>query len=96
MASSQISTNPAFAAAGNRPRTLAWLGATTEGLLFAMMVFAPWAFGTTQPWSIWCMNSAAYVLGGMLVATSEAIGSSCPLIAILIVSTQTTRHPNDD
>jgi len=67
MASSQIS-NPAFAAAGNHPRALAWLGATTEGLLFAMIVFAPWAFGTTQSWSIWCMNSAGYALGGMLVA----------------------------
>jgi len=28
-----------------------------------MMVFTPWAFGTTQPWAIWTMNIAAYSLG---------------------------------
>ncbi len=47
---------------------MVWLEMLTEGLLFTMIVFAPWAFGTTQPWSMWCMNSAAYVLAGMLGA----------------------------
>lgn len=32
-----------------------------------MLVFSPWAFGTTQPWSIWCMNFAGYALGGLLL-----------------------------
>lgn len=27
------------------------------------MVFAPWAFGSTEDWSIWTMNIAAYALG---------------------------------
>ena len=36
-------------------------------LISAMLVFSPWAFGTTQPWSIWSMNGAAYVLGGLLL-----------------------------
>ena len=39
----------------------------TEPLIYFMAVFGPWAFGTTQSWSIWVMNSAAYVLGLMLV-----------------------------
>jgi hypothetical protein len=38
----------------------------TEGLIYLMVLFSPWAFGTSQPWSIWVMNSAGYVLGGML------------------------------
>jgi O-antigen ligase len=33
-----------------------------------MLVFSPWAFGTTQPWSIWTMNVAGYLLGVILVA----------------------------
>jgi len=38
----------------------------TEGLIYLMVVFSPWAFGTSQPWSIWVMNGAGYLLGGML------------------------------
>jgi len=35
-------------------------------LIFPMVVFSPWAFGTTQPWSIWTMNLAGFVLGILL------------------------------
>ena len=38
----------------------------TEPLLYLMVVFSPWAFGTTQPWSIWTMNIAGYCLGALL------------------------------
>src|ERR1039457_5301388 len=38
----------------------------TEALIYSMVVFGPWAFGTTQPWSIWAMNGAGYLLGAML------------------------------
>jgi hypothetical protein len=38
----------------------------TEALIYAMVVFGPWAFGTTQPWSIWVMNGAGCLLGMML------------------------------
>jgi hypothetical protein len=37
------------------------------GLIFPMLVFSPWAFGTTQPWAVWVMNFAGYVLGGLLL-----------------------------
>ncbi len=37
------------------------------GLIYLMAVFSPWAFGTTQPWSIGTMNSAGYALGILLV-----------------------------
>ena len=40
----------------------------TEGVIYAMVVFGPWAFGTTQPWSIWLMNGAAYFLGVLLAS----------------------------
>lgn len=36
-------------------------------ILMAMLVFSPWAFGTTEHWSIWCMNVAGYVLGALLL-----------------------------
>ena len=38
----------------------------TELLIYLMVLFSPWAFGTTQSWSIWVMNSAGYFLGAML------------------------------
>src|SRR6266704_931527 len=40
----------------------------TEGVLYGKMVFAPWAFGTTERWSIWTMNVGGYVLGLLLAA----------------------------
>lgn len=33
------------------------------GLICVGVVLSPWAFGTTQPWSIWTMNWVGYVLG---------------------------------
>jgi hypothetical protein len=35
----------------------------TEIVIYGMVVFSPWAFGTTEPWSIWTMNILAYSLG---------------------------------
>ena len=39
----------------------------TEAVIYFMVIFTPWAFGTTENWSIWTANIAAYLLGGMLV-----------------------------
>ena len=39
----------------------------TEAVIYFMIVFSPWAFGTTQDWSIWTMNVCGYVLGALLV-----------------------------
>jgi len=49
-------------------RALEILDVCTEGLLFAMIAFSPWAFGTTQAWSIHWMNTGGYALGFLLVA----------------------------
>src|SRR5213083_1026417 len=38
----------------------------TEIVVYLMLVFSPWAFGTTQHWSIWTMNTAGYLLGALL------------------------------
>jgi len=38
----------------------------TEWLVYVMVIFTPWAFGTTQPWSVWTMNGAGYGLGALL------------------------------
>ncbi|MCX8108062.1 MAG: O-antigen ligase family protein [Verrucomicrobiae bacterium] len=41
-------------------------------LLYGMVIFSPWAFGSTEPWAIWSMNFAGYVLG-LLLFTKLAI-----------------------
>ena len=38
----------------------------TEWLIYFMVVFSPWAFGTTQPWAIQTMDVAGYLLGLLL------------------------------
>ena len=52
------------------------------GLICAMLIFSPWAFGTTQVWSIWTMNIAGYILGVLflvkLVARRATHSSSHP------------------
>ena len=40
----------------------------TEGALYFMVVFSPWAFGTTQDWAVAVMNGAGYLLGALLLA----------------------------
>ena len=39
----------------------------TALVIYFMLVFAPWAFGTTEPWSIWAMNVCGYALGALLL-----------------------------
>jgi O-antigen ligase len=36
-------------------------------LIFPMLVFGPWALGTTDPWSVWTMNIAGYAVGVLLL-----------------------------
>ncbi len=38
----------------------------TELLIYLMVIFSPWAFGTTEDWLIWTMNAGGYALGGLL------------------------------
>ena len=38
----------------------------TGVLVCAMLVFGPWAFGTTESWSIWTLNVGGYLLGSLL------------------------------
>ena len=52
-----------------RPRDLQRYRAcenATEGVLYFMVVFSPWAFGTTQPWAIGTMDAAGCLLGLLL------------------------------
>jgi len=37
-------------------------------LLFASIIFAPWALGATEPWAIWTLNALCYALGALLLA----------------------------
>src|SRR5437660_3632762 len=38
----------------------------SEILIYLMVLFSPWAFGTTQAWAIWTINAAGYWLGLLL------------------------------
>lgn len=50
------------------PRRLhALFDQATGWLLLGMVVFSPWAFGTTQPWSISAMNAGGFGLGLLLL-----------------------------
>ncbi len=53
---------------GEEPRGHWLCDTATEWLLYAMVVFSPWAFGTTQPWSRQVMDVGGYLLGGLLAA----------------------------
>src|SRR6266567_1821015 len=44
----------------------------SEILIYLMVLFSPWAFGTTQSWAIRTMNMAGYSLG-LLLAVKLAI-----------------------
>ncbi len=56
-----------------------------------MLVFTPWAFGTTQPWSIRWMNWAGYALGTAMVVKlvarrlSGATRKPVPLPVLILV-----------
>jgi hypothetical protein len=39
----------------------------TEALIYVVAVFSPWAFGTTEDWTMWAMNAGGYALGALLV-----------------------------
>jgi hypothetical protein len=48
------------------PRGIQWYhgcDAVSGSLLLGMAVLSPWAFGTTEPWSIWIMTSGGFLLG---------------------------------
>jgi O-antigen ligase len=49
------------------PSTYRFCDAVTAAVLYFMVVFSPWAFGTTQSWSIWVMNIGSFLLGSLLI-----------------------------
>lgn len=51
-----------------QPKLHKWADKCTEILIYFMVLFSPWAFGTTEIWSIWTMNITAYGLGVLLVS----------------------------
>jgi hypothetical protein len=48
------------------PKPYRWADQATGILLLVAVVFAPWAFGTTQEWSIWTLNVLGYLMGALL------------------------------
>lgn len=49
------------------PRLYWLLERTSEVLIYAILIFTPWAFGTTERWAIETVNTLNYFLGGLLV-----------------------------
>ncbi|HUS12143.1 MAG TPA: O-antigen ligase family protein [Pyrinomonadaceae bacterium] len=53
----------------DRAKGFYWqLDTCTEFLIYAILIFTPWAFGTTETWAINTVNMLNYFLGGLLVA----------------------------
>src|SRR5258706_10799915 len=53
----------------NRSPAVYWrLDTTSEYLIYVILVFSPWAFGTTEDWAIKTVNTLNYLLGALLVA----------------------------
>jgi len=50
------------------PKLHRWSDRCTEALIYFMVLFSPWAFGTTEHWSIWTMNITAYALGVLFLS----------------------------
>src|ERR1700682_5468452 len=52
----------------------------TEAIIYLMVIFSPWAFGTTQEWSKWVMNGSGYALGLLLAVklTIRGLKGYCP------------------
>ena len=40
----------------------------SEIIIYFVLIFSPWAFGTTENWSIWTINIAAFTLGFLLIS----------------------------
>jgi hypothetical protein len=49
------------------PKVYRWADNFSGGLLLLQLVFAPWALGASQLWSIWTLNIGGLLLGGLLV-----------------------------
>ncbi|HUS37313.1 MAG TPA: O-antigen ligase family protein [Verrucomicrobiae bacterium] len=52
-----------------RSNTVYWrIDSASEYLIYAILIFTPWAFGTTETWAIQTVNTLNYILAGFLVA----------------------------
>lgn len=58
-----------------KPPILKLADKLTEVLIYFIIIFSPWAFGTSEVWSTWTMNISAYLLGLILV-TKYLIGDN--------------------
>src|SRR5206468_7423621 len=67
----------------------------TEGALYGMVVFAPWAFGATERWSIWTMNVGGYILG-LLLAAKWLIGWHAGYRPVRWGDGEEVRHPKSE
>lgn len=53
---------------GSDSDALAILDRCSGWLIYFLIIFTPWAFGTTQVWSVWVANIACYSLGLLVLA----------------------------
>ena len=61
-------TSPRPSSRSRAPKAYRICDGLTAALIFWMIVFTPWAFGTTQQWSLWTMHISGYLLGALLAA----------------------------
>jgi O-antigen ligase len=89
---------PIFTLRAQDPQLYRMSDDLSGALILPMLLFSPWAFGTTQPWAIWCMNYAGYALGVLLLVKlfiRHAKGYAAPRWDNYSTRTGTfTRHPH--
>ena len=49
------------------PMAYSVLDTISAAVIVFLIIATPWFFGTTEDWSVWTMNVACYVLGGLLI-----------------------------
>lgn len=64
----RVVTGWEVSAAEQEPGLHRWADRATEGLLFGMLVFSPWALAGWPRWSVWTMNVGGYLLGLLWLA----------------------------
>ncbi len=62
-----VADPPCGAIAADEPAWHRLADTATQWILLAMVVFSPWALGTTVPWAIRTMNVGGCALGGLLL-----------------------------
>lgn len=87
----QMDCMPAPNSSSLPARPIVLIDGATGLMLGSMILFAPWAFGTTQPWAMQAMNAGGLTLGGLLLMRlaldkTQALSDPAPRLTRALVA----------